>query len=134
MPVKISIRPPDTKYVAKVVIFDGDGNVLILKRKKNQKFPEEWDLPGGHLMEGEGYKQGAAREVFEETNLLVRDLKELYQDGRMSYYKTKKYDGDIFDHQDLPEHDEYMWVDPQKIDEINNVGDIYVVAIKRAIA
>ena len=134
MPVKISIRPPDTEHVAKVVIFNGDGDVLLLKRKKNQKFPEEWDLPGGHLTEGEGRIEGATREVLEETNLLVRDLEELYRDGRMFYYKTEKYDGDIFDHQELPEHDKYMWTNPEKIDEINNIGDIYVVAIKRAIA
>ena len=134
MPVKLSIRPPDTKYVAKVVIFDEDGSVLLLKRKKNQKFPEEWDLPGGHLVEGEEWFSGAAREVQEETNLLVKDLEEIYREGRMSYYKTDKFEGDIYDHQDLPEHDRYMWVDPKKIDEINNVGDIYVVAIKRAIA
>ncbi len=134
MPVKLSIRPPDTKYVVKVVIFDEDGYVLLLKRKKNQKFPEEWDLPGGHLVEGEEWFSGAAREVQEETNLLVKDLEEIYREGRMSYYKTDKFEGDIYDHQDLPEHDRYMWVDPNKIDEINNVGDIYVVAIKRAIA
>tara|TARA_R100001509_G_scaffold42624_1_gene23033 strand:- start:448 stop:852 length:405 start_codon:yes stop_codon:yes gene_type:complete len=134
MPVKLSIRPPDTKYVAKVIIFDKDGSVLLLKRKKNQKFPEEWDLPGGHLVEGEEWLSGAAREVKEETNLSVKDLEEVHREGRMSYYKTDNFEGDIYDHQDLPEHDKYMWVDPNKIDEINNVGDIYVVAIKRSIA
>lgn len=134
MPVKLSIKPPDTKYVAKVIIFDKDGSVLLLKRKKNQKFPEQWDLPGGHLVQGEEWIPGAAREVREETNLSIENLEKVFQDGRMAYYKTDDFEGDIFDHDELPEHDEYKWVDPNKIDEINNVGDIYVVAIKRAIA
>tara|TARA_B100000900_G_C20523016_1_gene693024 strand:- start:400 stop:804 length:405 start_codon:yes stop_codon:yes gene_type:complete len=134
MPVKLFIRPPDTKFVAKVVIFDERGYILLLKRKKNQKFPEEWDLPGGHLLQGEEWIAGATREVREETNLSIKNLKKVFQDGRMAYYKTDEFEDNIFDHDDLPEHDEYMWVDPKKIDEINNVGHIYVVAIKRAIA
>ncbi len=132
MPVKLSVRPPDTKYVAKVIIFDNNGDILLLKRKKNQKFPEEWDLPGGHLVEGEEWIPGAIREVKEETNLTIDKLEKLFQEGRMSYYKTDVYEGEVFDHQDLPEHDEYMWLDPKKIDKLNNVGDIYVEAIKRA--
>ncbi len=134
MPIKLKLRPPDTKYVAKVVIFNEDGRVLMLKRKKNQKYPCQWDLPGGHLIDGEAWIPGATREVKEETNLLISELEKVFQDGRMAYYKTNKFQGDLFDNEDLPEHDEYKWINPNKIDKLNNVGDIYVDAIKRAIA
>ena len=134
MPIRLTVRPPDTKYVAKVIIFDDQDRVLLLKRKKDQKYPEQWDLPGGHLVQGEDWKSGAAREVKEETNLSIEDLKKVFEDGRMAYYKTNKFEGKIFDNDELPEHDEYKWINPNKIDKLNNIGDIYVDAVKRAIA
>jgi 8-oxo-dGTP pyrophosphatase MutT (NUDIX family) len=134
MPVKIYIKPPDTKYVAKVIIFDESGDVLLLKRKKNQKYPEQWDLPGGHLTQGEDWIPGATREVKEETNLSIDNLEKVFESGRTTYYKTADYQGNMFDNDELPEHDEHKWINPNKIDELNNVGDIYVDAIKRSIA
>ena len=134
MPIKLSIRPPDTKYVAKVVIFDDENRILLLKRKKDQKYPERWDLPGGHLLQGEDWTTGAQREVKEETNLSVYNLEKVDTDGRKRYYKTNNFDGDLFDRNNLPEHDEYIWIEAEKIDKLNDVGDIYRDAIKRAIA
>ena len=134
MPVKVSIRPPDTKFVAKVVIFDEQGRILLLKRKKDQKYPEQWDLPGGHLLQGEDWFSGAEREVKEETNLYIYDLEKVHEEGRKKYYKTNKFKGDIFDHKELPEHDEYIWLETEKLNKLNDVGDIYKDAIKKAIA
>ena len=134
MPIKLSIRPPDTKYVAKVVIFDDENRILLLKRKKDQKYPERWDLPGGHLIQGEDWTTGAQREVKEETNLSVYNLEKVHTDGRKTYYKTNSFEGDLFDRNNLPEHDEYIWIEAEKIDKLNDVGDIYRDAIKRAIA
>lgn len=134
MPVKLTVRPPDTKYVAKVIIFNEDGEVLLLKRKKNQKYPEKWDLPGGHLIQGEEWISGAKREVKEETNLSIKDLKKVSSEGRKTFYKTSTFEGDIFDSDKLPEHDEYMWINVEKVDELKHIGDIYVEAIKGAVA
>ena len=44
MSIKLSIRPPDTKNVAKVVIFDDQGRVLLLKRKEINKKVEKLGL------------------------------------------------------------------------------------------
>lgn len=134
MSIKLSIRPPDTNNVAKVVIFDDQGRVLLLRRKKSQKYPGKWDLPGGHLIQGEDWATGAHREVKEETNLLVRDLKKVYKDGRKQYYKTHSFDGTMFGNKELPEHDEYIWIEAEKIDKLNDVGDIYRDAIKKALS
>jgi ADP-ribose pyrophosphatase YjhB (NUDIX family) len=108
MAIKLTIRPPDTKNVAKVVMFDGD-KVLLLKRKKNQKHPGKWDLPGGHIIAGEDWEPGAKREVEEETNLK------------------------IVDKEDLPEHDDFMWIEKDKVEQLNNLSDIYVSAIRKAL-
>jgi len=38
-----------------------------------QKANGIWDLPGGRLKSGEGWLEGLAREVFEESGLQIRD-------------------------------------------------------------
>jgi len=71
--VKIKIVKNDTKTVAKVILIDQSDRVLFLKRAENlEKFAGEWDLPGGHLKEGESLPMGLNREVLEETGLELR--------------------------------------------------------------
>ena len=134
MPIKLTLRPPDTKNVAKVVIIDNQGRVLLLKRKLDQKHPGKWDLPGGHLIQGEGWKEGAKREVKEETNLSIENLEKISFKGRKRFYKTSTFEGEIYDPDKLPEHDKFMWIKVEKIDELNQIGNIYVEAIKGAVA
>ncbi len=52
------------------IVFDEDGRVLIVQRGKP---PGEglWTVPGGRLEPGETIEQGVAREVREETGLVV---------------------------------------------------------------
>jgi 8-oxo-dGTP diphosphatase len=50
-----------------VVINDEQGNIVLIKRND---LPE-WDLPGGHVEEGESLVEAAIREVKEETGLDV---------------------------------------------------------------
>lgn len=42
---------------------------LLLIQRKNDPFKEEWALPGGFLEEDESLKDGALRELEEETGL-----------------------------------------------------------------
>ena len=72
--IKIKIKKNDIDTVAKLVIFDNKDRVLLLKRSDyHKKFAGEWDLPGGHLQEGENLIDGLKREVFEETRLKVEN-------------------------------------------------------------
>ena len=65
---------PDTKEVAKAIIYDMKDNILLLRRTDYDK---AWDIPGGHLKNievnrgEEGYKEGLEREVAEETGLIL---------------------------------------------------------------
>ena len=53
-----------------------DGGRLLLQRKSAGLFGEgKWNGVGGKLKEGESPREGAAREVFEETGLTVSNLK-----------------------------------------------------------
>jgi ADP-ribose pyrophosphatase YjhB (NUDIX family) len=52
------------------IVFDADGRVLLVQRGKP---PGEglWSVPGGRVEPGESLEQAVAREVLEETGLVV---------------------------------------------------------------
>jgi len=62
------MTPPTVAIGA--IVFDGDGRVLLVERGRP---PGEglWTVPGGKLEPGETLAQGVAREVREETGLVV---------------------------------------------------------------
>ena len=83
----------DSEHVAKGIISDSSGKILLLKRTDGEK---KWDLPGGHIKEVEverGYQgllDGYEREVAEETGLLVPNEQEIYRFDNYWNNKTTK--------------------------------------------
>lgn len=70
----------ETHVNAKAFITSED-ELLVLRRNDNvQQRPGDWDIPGGCLESGESPFAGVAREVYEETGLLIpeRDFALLY--------------------------------------------------------
>ena len=61
--------------IALVVPFNGDGNVLLLKRDSGQHCGDLWSFPGGKIEPGESPKIAAIRELTEETGLEGSDWK-----------------------------------------------------------
>lgn len=58
------------RVIAKTLVFDKDGDVLILVRSDDDMHrPGDYDLPGGKVDEGENYVAAAAREAMEEAGL-----------------------------------------------------------------
>lgn len=60
----------DSDQIRKVILIDDENRLLIMKSSDmNKKHAGEWDLPGGHIHEGEDDIEGLKREVKEETTL-----------------------------------------------------------------
>ena len=107
----------DTDVVAKVIIFNEDGKVLVLRRGETApKYPGFWDLPGGHVQEGENVKEGAKREVKEEVGLSVKGLKEVNKHEKVHFLRTNDYSGETLE--DMPEHTAKKWI---TIDDLNTL-------------
>jgi 8-oxo-dGTP diphosphatase len=75
------------------VVLDGEGHVL-LARRAHEPLKGEWSLPGGGVELGETLEAAVAREVLEETGLVVEvgpvvevlDRVQHDEDGRVEYH------------------------------------------------
>ena len=65
---KGSPKPNSIKPAAAVALFNDQGQILLLRRKDNDK----WTMPGGTLDYGESMTSCAIREVREETGFGIR--------------------------------------------------------------
>lgn len=65
----------NVKKGVRVAIRDLNGNVLLLRRSADDKYPGSWELPGGAIEEGEEPKRAALREVFEEAHIRLNSVR-----------------------------------------------------------
>lgn len=101
-----------------------DGKYLILRRSNTDRSRKgEWDLAGGMVDEGETIRQGAIREVEEETNLnKVLSANLLFSASGISYSATDSADVnyvflyfllEVDGSEEVTvsfEHDKYVWL------------------------
>jgi len=120
----------DSDQIRKVILIDDENRLLIMKSSDiNVKHAGEWDLPGGHIHEGEGDIEGLKREVQEETTLDIADPEKIHEEGRIKFYKTSQYHGTI---QLSEEHTAYKWVTIEELDSYT-IGAKFVRAAKVAL-
>ena len=100
------------RRVSLVVLFDGD-KVLVGKK------PSGFWIPGGHANSGESSKDAAIRELKEETNLDLSNLKLFYskitEDKIVDVYVCNEFSGEAKADDDL---EEVQWF------EINELPDM----------
>ena len=113
-----SIRP--MAITVKIVVLNSDQKVLLLKRSKKSLNPKKWDLPGGHIDEGESIEETIKREVLEETGLSVeigpiinvvefaKDHKAFKEEKRGLRYIALTTDTEVVLNED--EHSEFKWL------------------------
>ena len=118
------------KNVVGVIILNEKNKVLIMSRKTDDFMGGIDELPSGNMEQGENIYDSLIREVKEETNLDVVNVK-LYI-GSFDYIsgkgkKARQYNfvldvkntGNII----LTEHDEYKWLTIEEIRKSNKITD-----------
>ncbi len=102
-----------------VVVVDALERVLLLLRPTWISWGAgQWGLPGGQLEAGELPEDAAIRETEEETQLKVRDLKQVKipLDTGLTMFYTRDYTGVVkIDW----EHDDYVWLTRGEIETYN---------------
>ncbi len=75
---------PDGVYHVVVCIYtvSSDGKLLATQRSKNKTNPLKWEVTGGSILSGEQPKDGAVRELLEETGIkqTVEKMQPLYNE------------------------------------------------------
>ena len=95
--------PKDIDSVSKVIVC-WKKRCLLLRREDGKG----WELPGGHLNEGETFLRGAKREVFEETGIKLSKLMVVRKERDYCLYKAiPKVIKVKLSH----EHTKFKWVD-----------------------
>ena len=105
------------RRVSLVVLFDGD-KVLVGKK------PSGFWIPGGHANSGESSKDAAIRELKEETNLDLSNLKLFYskitEDKIVDVYVCNEFSGEAKADDDL---EEVQWFSVNELPEMRLDGN-----------
>jgi 8-oxo-dGTP diphosphatase len=100
-------------------IIEGDGKVLIGRRKPGKHMGGKWEFPGGKIEPGETPEQSLARELDEELGVRVqvgRFLCRAFFEGdgvslELLVYRVECVEGIPA----LHEHEELRWVRPEEL-------------------
>ncbi len=109
------------------VIMNDEGRAFVHRRGPDrQLFPNCWDLPGGHVEEGETPLEALEREVLEETGWRVRrvvaelgEMSWVGNDGvgRLELDYLVEVEGDLTTPRlEWPNHVEFTWVGLDDLD------------------
>ncbi len=124
--------------VSEVFVMHEDGDILVMQRaftKPNS--PGKYETGGGgSLLKGESFYEGAVRELYEETGVVAKELKELYCEvfGECIYQGYLCITDMDKDKVTLQEGETiaYKWVNKEEFLEIFN-SDKYVNHLKKTL-
>lgn len=104
------------KRYSDIILITPRNKILFLKRSfLSNLYPGKYMLPGGHVDEGESFKEAAYRELHEETNIMACNLDEIGE-LKNEYFHIKYFvnwvssEDEIFPILDASEHTNVCWI------------------------
>jgi 8-oxo-dGTP diphosphatase len=109
------------------IIYDEGNKVLIAQRSKYKKsFPLYWETVGGALEHNETPEDCIRREIQEEINCNIHDLKlfKVYVVNNIDRFVLVVYTGRVNEPiQPNPEIEQLRWIDKSEIDKFDFYGN-----------
>ena len=98
-----------------------NGKLLLLRRSSSVERPGLWNLPGGHIEEGETAKEACLRETYEETGILpfveaIPGVVILEAFAVFPWEVSAEMDPDLNE-----EHDAYGWFTPEEVGALDTI-------------
>lgn len=120
--------------VAKLVVIDNDNKYLLMYRSAHPTLGDDPDIPGGTLEDGELPLEAMAREVYEETGIVVDEARALMiYEGTYHSADTAHYSLYVVKLDNRPsvvmswEHSSYEWLDREKfLEKVMHANDTYM--------
>ena len=110
-----------------------DGEILLIRRA-NEPYKGEITVPGGRKKRGESLKEACAREMFEETGYVLKNMDfagilHAYYPGRSNsieylsnYFVCRDFEGELR----ASDEGELLWVDVKKSLTLPGIHPFYV--------
>lgn len=123
-------------FVATKAFIIHNGKILILRESSQYQDGSnkgKYDVPGGRVKPGERFDEGLVREISEETGLRVQIGKPFFIGEWRPMIKSELWQivGIFFEchvQSDTvilsEDHDDFLWVDPHTINEINIIPNL----------
>ena len=132
LPEKWDTKKAEGKEYVDIVICNRDGQILLLKRSKEDDYePQTWSLPGGKVESSESSIAAIERETEEETGLTCcgdpHYLTSItHSDGNETHYFYSKIDEDAACSitLDNEEHQAYRWCYPEECEMMPLIADL----------
>ncbi|MCF3136879.1 NUDIX hydrolase [Streptomyces olivochromogenes] len=120
---------PGERRLAAAVVMDEQGRVLLVRRSERERFlPRVWGVPCGKVEPGESPRDGALRELKEETGLLGDVVRRVGESSFVSDYRgheVKNWQDNFLvkpltRHVSLPEADQaYAWLGRDELTSVD---------------
>lgn len=118
--------------VAKSIITNNAGDILVMRRSLHIPNPRTWDLPGGIVDPGEHPKDTAEREALEEAGLQITpELLDVGANTDSAHSVAIIYTANVHNQavRLSHEHDDYKWVSKADFEQLD-ITQKYKDAVK----
>jgi ADP-ribose pyrophosphatase YjhB (NUDIX family)/5'(3')-deoxyribonucleotidase len=117
LPKEKNFEPDNDLDMSVKAVVHRNGLVLLLKNKRG------WDLPGGHVRQGENKISALMREIFEETGINVSNVQDLNMTHGNKHFFTCEFLTDDIILSD--EHQEYGFFNLEEVEQLEDLSEKY---------